>query len=71
MPTVTLIDGRRVDSASEPWRHECEARHIASLPTRQARRDWLDAIGKRRGEAAMQTLEATVAHVFQTQRAHP
>lgn len=32
MPTVTLIDGRQVDSASEAWRHECEARYLAELP---------------------------------------
>ena len=26
---VTLIDGRVVDSMSEEWRHECEARAVA------------------------------------------
>lgn len=29
---VTPVDGRQVDSASEDWRHECEARYVAALP---------------------------------------
>lgn len=29
---VTLIDGRQVDSSSEEWRHECEARAILAIP---------------------------------------
>jgi hypothetical protein len=42
--TVTLLDGREVDSASEEWRHEAEARAIAAgHPPRLA--------GRRRAQA--------------------
>lgn len=50
MGIVTLIDGREVDSASEPWRAECEARHILSMPSIQARRDYLAGVLQRRGD---------------------
>lgn len=33
---VALIDGRQVDSASEEWRHESEARAIAALALKVA-----------------------------------
>ena len=46
MTTVTLHDGRQVDSASEDWRHEAEARAIAALRTLDERRAWLEAIEK-------------------------
>lgn len=49
MGTVTLVDGREVDSASEPWRQECEARHILCMPSIQARRDYLASVLQRRG----------------------
>ena len=50
MSTVTLIDGRQVDSDSEAWRHECEARAIAALPTLAQRREWLENLERRRGK---------------------
>lgn len=51
MTTVTLIDGREVDSASEDWRHECEARAICALPSTIERRTWLEGIDHKRGKA--------------------
>lgn len=66
--TVTLIGGRQVDSASEAWRHECEARHVAGLATLDARRDYLDYVAKRRGDAAGQALKQLVAQIFNAQR---
>lgn len=62
--TVTLIDGQHVDSTSEAWRHECEARHIANLPTRAARHDYLAAIANRRGASAHQALEALATRIY-------
>lgn len=58
--SVTLIDGRVVDSWSEDFRHECEARDILDLPTADARRERLAWISKRRGIAAANALRATL-----------
>jgi hypothetical protein len=60
MTTVRLVDGAEVDSASEAWRHECEARHILALPTLPERRAWLEAIEKRRGTDAVKALRRTM-----------
>jgi len=64
MSTVTLIDGREVNSASEEWRHECEARAIAALPTLAQRRAWLDNIQSKRGQAAADALRSTMAELW-------
>lgn len=42
MTTVTLIDGREADSASEEWRHQCEANAILNMPCKGDRRCYLD-----------------------------
>jgi hypothetical protein len=60
MTLATLLDGRQVDDASEEHRHECEARAIAALPTLIARREFLEAIEKRRGKAAADRLRETM-----------
>ena len=52
---VTLRDGRIVCSSCECWRLECEARHVLTKPNDE-KRDYLEAIGKKRGEAARQEL---------------
>ncbi len=70
---VTLHDGRVVDSSSEDWRHECEARWILDkLPSRDARRcylrGWQDpdtgrqrkGVLQLRGEDEVKRLEATM-----------
>lgn len=57
---VALYDGRPSCSWSEDWRHECEARHILNLPTRDDRRAWLADIQKLRGRSARERLEATI-----------
>ena len=73
---VTLHDGRQVLSDSEEWRHEAEARAIIAMPTLAARRKFLrgelDEIGgkrrggilEKRGEAAVQRLEATIKAIW-------
>ena len=59
-----LHDGREVDSASEEWRHECEAHAINRLPTLQERRAWLEAIEQRRGKAEADRLRKTMLAVW-------
>ena len=68
MNTVTLIDGRQVDSASEDWRNECEARHLANLPTSEQRHDYVAAVAKRRGETAGQALQHLATRLYSAQR---
>lgn len=70
MGIVTLIDGTTVPSDSEAWRAECEARHILTMPTIQARRDYLADIQKRRGDAAYAALADLVRAVWEHRRAH-
>lgn len=60
MSTVRLLDGREVDSNSEDWRHESEARAIAALPTLEERRAWLESLEKKRGKEAVDRLRATM-----------
>jgi len=64
MPAVRLISGAVVDSASEEWRHECEARAIAALPSLQQRRAWLDDIQLRRGQAAADRIRETMKQLW-------
>ena len=52
---VTLRDGRIVCSSCECWRFECEARYVLTKPNDE-KRDYLEAIGEKRGEAARQEL---------------
>lgn len=70
MNTVTLIDGRQVSSDSEHWRHECEARHIAALPTSEARHDYIAVVRKRRGDDAGAALQALAIAIYNANRAH-
>lgn len=64
----TLIDGRQVDSASEAWRHETEARNIALLPTLAERRAWLEAIEHKRGKPAADALRLTMGEIWKAKR---
>ena len=64
MNIVTMHDGATAPSDSEAWRHECEARAIAALPTLAERRAWLAAIAKRRGDQAADRLRATMRAVW-------
>jgi hypothetical protein len=60
MSNVRLHDGSVVDSASDAWRHECEARAIVALPTLAMRRACLEAIEHKRGKAAADRLRVTM-----------
>lgn len=65
---VTLIDGTQADSASEAYRHECEARAIAALPTLADRRAWLEAVEKRRGKDEADRLRGTMKALWEDRR---
>jgi len=54
---VELLDGTVVDSASDAWRAECEARAVLEMPTRRQRQEYLANVGKRRGQGEQQRLE--------------
>lgn len=64
----TLHDGREVASDSEAWRHECEARHILSLPNAEERRAWLERIEAKRGKAAADRLRDTGRAIWAARR---
>lgn len=66
MTVVTLIDGRQVDSASEDWRHETEARWVAARPSLSDRRMYLEEVENRRGKAAADRLRATMKQLWET-----
>lgn len=58
-----------MDTASESWRAECEARYAASLPT-EKRREFFEAVLAKRGrEAANQLIDA--ANAIRRQSASP
>lgn len=61
---VTLIDGTQVDSWSEQWRAECEARHVLAMPRIDLRRGYLADVTKRRGDAAGLALSNLVRAVW-------
>lgn len=67
--TVTLIDGRQVDSESEDWRHECEARAIAALPSLAQRREWMQALEHRRGKAEADRIRTTMTALWKAKKA--
>lgn len=67
-PVVTLIDGRRVSSWSEAWRHETEARHVARLPSRDERRAYIERVTAKRGAQAGQALQALATQIYTTER---
>jgi hypothetical protein len=63
-----LIDGREVPSDSDEWRHECECRAIAALPTLPDRRAWLESLEKRRGLSEVQRIRETMKKLWETKK---
>lgn len=63
-PLVTLHDGRVVDTWSEEWRAECEARAVLRMRSKDARYRWLDAVEKKRGRDARMELQRRVMAVW-------
>ncbi|CUJ62198.1 hypothetical protein OII53_06130 [Achromobacter ruhlandii] len=48
-----------IDTSSEEWRRQCEARHVLSLPF-DKRVPYLNFVGRKRGVQAQQYLETEV-----------
>lgn len=80
-PLVTLHDGRVVDSWSEEWRHETEARAILNMDKKSDRQNYLwgtrdhwgkytGGIRQKRGEAACRRLEETILELWRKQTAN-
>lgn len=67
---VTLLTGQQVDCASEAWRHECEARFVARLPSDE-RSSYLVGVEKRRGEAAGLELKQLAIQIYRSALAAP
>jgi hypothetical protein len=65
MRAVKLLDGREVDSSSEDWRHETEARAIAARPTLGERRMYLDEVERKRGKGAADRLRRTISELWE------
>ena len=68
MSPVKLIDGREVDSSSEAWRHECEARAILALPGKPQRQAWLESLEHKRGKADADRLRKTMLKLWEARR---
>ena len=66
---VTLHDGRVVDSYSEEWRAECEARHVLNLPTKAERQAYLAGVADFRGANARARLENLILAIYRARRA--
>ena len=68
--TATLHDGREVDTGSEQWRAECEARSVLAMPSIHQRREYLAGILKFRGQAGHDELANLVRKIWQHNRGH-
>lgn len=66
--TVTLHDGRQVLSDSDEWRMECLAAKVLDMPTREERRQWLDAWSKRHGEASCKAVEQHIVAIWESRK---
>lgn len=64
MPAVRLISGSVVDSSSEEWRHECEARAIAALPSLADSRAWLEDLERKHGKERAERLRETMKQLW-------
>lgn len=63
MTLVTLHDGREVDSSSEDWRMECEAKAALRLDL-NVRRAYLEDIERKRGKSACDALKARITAIW-------
>lgn len=66
---VTLVTGEAVDSASEEYRHFCEAQMVVDRPTLLERRAYLEAVERKRGKAEADRLRATMGEIWKARKA--
>lgn len=67
-PPATLHDGRVVDTWSEEWRAECEARHVLNLPSKTQRHAYLATVERKRGKASRDALADRVMAIWRASR---
>jgi hypothetical protein len=67
-PVVTLHDGRVVCNTCPAFKSECLARHVLALPTRDERREFLAAWGRKHGNDAGLALGDLVKSVWAARR---
>lgn len=67
MTTVTLITGEQVDSSSEEWRLETEARELLRRNTVD-RREYLAAVERKRGADAADRLKAVFMKLWEARK---
>jgi hypothetical protein len=51
-----------MDTSSEEWRRECEARHVCNLPTLNDRRRYILGVREQRGNERADQLERDVKY---------
>lgn len=54
------MDDTHIDTWSEAWRLECEARHVCNLKDKKARVAYLGRVRSKRGDQAADILEGAV-----------
>lgn len=52
----------------ELYRNECEAREVLRMPTKEARREYLELVEKRRGAQAREYLEKEIMRLHKKER---
>ena len=55
---------------TEAWRHECEVRYIISMPGREQRAGYVEAVAKRRGQPAAERLRSSVRQLWSSPPHH-
>jgi hypothetical protein len=68
---VKLIDGTEVDSYSEAWRAETEARAVCMMPTLAERRKFMAVVEQKRGKEAALQLRLHVFRVWDHMHGRP
>lgn len=67
---VKLHDGTVVQSDSEAWRAECEARSLLRRPSRQSRLYWLAMVEQKRGKDSRDKLYADAMRIWEYRQTH-
>lgn len=52
------------DDATEAYRYDCEVRHVARLPDKEARREYLAGVARFRGQAAADAIIAGLRELY-------
>ena len=53
---------------SESWRHACEVRHVANMPSLSARREYLSSVESQRGKKSADKLRSDIQREWLARR---